>query len=751
MASDIPTHEVTGDATQGNQLRFLLDVGGQRWRLIFLFALIGALAWGIVGYLRVPKRTVRFEAYTDLLIRESPWDKPFMRDIAAAPLVRTTPNSVKERVSIRNLTEETVRALFQEDLQNASAWSGITSDEELRTKTDEILREQGLELVPDADAKVLRVKARAVSKGLAERLAEYAARIVIHQNREFHHNEEEEVLKLIQDQLESVREELEDAESREWDHRLQMRFRTKGNLSVEMEDLYSKLQQSRTRREQVINRLNDIEGDLYVNEQQFPDALGNVTDTVVSKMVRELEDLLSRQLSMSIVYTSDYPPMTELGEEIKEKREAILLAVDGLDSGTGGSEIWRRRQEMYRERLDMGSDLASLQIQIATSERMLTDMIADLPDLAIKDFEYQKILHERDRVRLQFKRLLDKEWSIRATLKRGSGRMERHNAVIVTPFVRGLQHKHWMNFIIGGLVGFLLGFALAVMLEALDTSIRSIEDVTRYIGLEVIGTIPKMRFGRPGRIGRRRRGAYVVATDETQIDACIVTQHDPKSPISESYRTLRTNFQFATINEKTKTVMVTSAVPGEGKTTTAVNMAVTMADSGMRVLLVDTDLRRPNIHRVLKMERGPGLADVLREGIDIQRVTRPTRIENLWIISSGRVPPNPSELIGSDLMRQVISKLGESFDIVICDAPSVLVVTDPVLLATHVDTMVLVVSANNARRETIQRAVKLMEAAKVKMAGVLLNGLETSRRHYYYYYYYYDDTASTNQRRWYHL
>jgi len=307
----------------------------------------------------------------------------------------------------------------------------------------------------------------------------------------------------------------------------------------------------------------------------------------------------------------------------------------------------------------------------------------------------------------------------------------------------------WANLAIGGLVGLVGAFAIAMMAELNDTSIRNIEDVTSYIQLEVIGTIPKMRFGKP-RGSRTKRATYVTTVDESQIDACIVTQHDPKSPISEAYRTLRTNFQFATIQMHPKIMMVTSAVPGEGKTTTVVNMAVTFADRGMRTLIVDTDMRRPNVHRVLRMDRGPGLADVLRDGVPTAEVIRETRIDNLWMVSSGRVPPNPSELISSDRMGELLAEFRGQFDAIICDAPSVLVVTDPVLLSSNVDTCVIVVSANFARRETVQRAKKLLTTANGHIAGVVLNGLETTRRHYYYYYYYYEDGGRV-QRKWYHF
>jgi capsular exopolysaccharide synthesis family protein len=185
---------------------------------------------------------------------------------------------------------------------------------------------------------------------------------------------------------------------------------------------------------------------------------------------------------------------------------------------------------------------------------------------------------------------------------------------------------------------------------------------------------------------------------------------------------------LATIQQKPRTVLVTSAVPGEGKTTTAVNMAVTFADNGMRVLLVDADMRRPDVHQVLRMEQGPGLAELLRENLDPHAIVRPTRIENLWMASSGRVPPNPAEVLGSDKMRRLMRDLGKEFDLVLCDAPSILAVTDPVLLAKDVDAVVLVIAAQYARRETIARAKSLLETANANIAGAVLNGLAARRR-----------------------
>ena len=302
------------------------------------------------------------------------------------------------------------------------------------------------------------------------------------------------------------------------------------------------------------------------------------------------------------------------------------------------------------------------------------------------------------------------------------------------------------NSVVGLLIGLALSIGYAMLREMNDTSIKSANDLRTYIELEDIGTIPDMWSGRGRHRLKLRHKSGQTADDQDPISACIVTQHDPKSPVAEAYRSLRTNFQFATLRKASKTIMITSSLPGEGKTTTAVNFAVSMSDLGKRVVIVDTDLRRPNVHRALRMQRGPGLADVLQEKANLADVILPTQSENLWMISSGRVPPNPSELINSETMAQVMRELKKTFDVVVCDAPSTLVVTDPVILATHVDSIILVVSANRTRRETVLRAKKIIETANPRIAGAVLNGLKITSRHHHYYYYYYDERAKRGGR-----
>lgn len=750
MAQDTPILDQQTAQTRENQLRFTVNVLLRRWVWIAFFTILGMVGLGGWGWWHQEKVLRVYRATAKVIVTQSFWDKGILKDVGGTPLLPVDAQSLVKRTSKQQLAEKVARALIQQDIAEGGALGGIAREEEYRSKTAEVFNSLTLS-VEDPQSGVILIEAtNCPTAEDAKRVAEYAARVFVEENRQLHLEEERKTHEAIKRRLEELQQELYNAETAEWEFKKDMGFQTYGSVGEDLANVYKELSEKKAVKEETEAKLKEIEVQLQANSALLPQALGNVNDSVINEMLAELNKLLQEQLTMSVIYEPTFQGLQEIQDEIAEKKDAILEAVRKLDEGAGGGvNVWTQRQDLYRQQLNLKLEVTGLEIRIASLKRMLEELIPKIPELANENLKYERLAKEASYIREQFNKLREKEFDIRTAMSRDAGQVERHESVEAAALpMAGLRTRLGMNIIIGALVGFLVGFGLAVMLEMMDTSIQGIEDVSTYLNLEVIGAIPKMRFGKAKR-GRRRRGVYVAPVDEDQVNACIVTQHDPKSPISEAYRTLRTNFQFATLKLKPKTVMVTSAVPAEGKTTTAINMAVTMADCGIRVLLVDTDLRRPNVHRVLRMERGPGLADVLRGDAKLPDVIRKTRVDNLWIISSGRVPPNPSELIGSQRMASLMQTLGSDFDLVVCDAPSVLVVTDPVLLATHVDTAVLVVSVRNARRETIQRACKLLQTASANIAGVVLNGLEATRRHYYYYYYYYEDGGS--QRRKFHL
>ncbi|WP_083227546.1 CpsD/CapB family tyrosine-protein kinase [Geobacillus thermoleovorans] len=216
----------------------------------------------------------------------------------------------------------------------------------------------------------------------------------------------------------------------------------------------------------------------------------------------------------------------------------------------------------------------------------------------------------------------------------------------------------------------------------------------------------------------------------------LITAEDPKSPIAEQYRTIRTNIQFSFIDAPLRSLIVTSTGPGEGKSTTTANLAVVFAQQGKKVLLIDADLRKPTVHYTFRLNNYMGLTNVLTGSAPLLSTCQATEIDHLSILTSGPIPPNPAELLSSNAMAQCLEQLYETFDLVIFDTPPVLAVTDAQILANQCDGTVLVIESGGTEIEAAVKAKELLEAANAKLLGVVLNKRKHRDGGYYYYYQY---------------
>jgi capsular exopolysaccharide synthesis family protein len=218
----------------------------------------------------------------------------------------------------------------------------------------------------------------------------------------------------------------------------------------------------------------------------------------------------------------------------------------------------------------------------------------------------------------------------------------------------------------------------------------------------------------------------------------LIVHEDAKSPIAEAYRTLRTNIQFSKTDGDLKTIMFTSSGPGEGKSTTIANTAVALAQAGKNIILLDCDLRKPVQHKIFH-KRNRGLTNILVEEVPVQNFIQDTEIDNLRILTSGSIPPNPSELLGSKKMQELLDYLKKQADYLIIDVPPVIAVTDACVLASKVDGIILVINSGSVRPEMAQKAKDLLIKANGHLLGVILNRVEIEAEHAYYYYYYGSD------------
>lgn len=216
----------------------------------------------------------------------------------------------------------------------------------------------------------------------------------------------------------------------------------------------------------------------------------------------------------------------------------------------------------------------------------------------------------------------------------------------------------------------------------------------------------------------------------------LITLEQTKSPISEAYRTLRTNVQFTSVDSETKKIMITSSGPGEGKSSTAANLAVSIAQSGKSIIVVDADMRKPTQHKLFGLDNGEGLSVALVQDQDYRKYIKKTDVPGLMVLTAGPIPPNPAELVGSKRMKRLIEELSLDYDMVLIDTPPIIAVTDAAILAQEVDGVILVLASGEVNKEFAQKAKEQLDKVGAKILGAVLNKVDMKTGEYYYYYNY---------------
>jgi len=295
---------------------------------------------------------------------------------------------------------------------------------------------------------------------------------------------------------------------------------------------------------------------------------------------------------------------------------------------------------------------------------------------------------------------------------------------------------------------FSLGFGvcLAAMLEYLDDSVRSTEDVSKILRLPTLATIPLLKKGSAAR--RKLAGGTSLLrlrsgngrNGNGKVNPALLLDLDQRSPLAEAYRQLRTSVLLSSPGHAPKTLVVTSCVPSEGKTTTAINLAVSLAQTGARVLVIDADMRRPSIHSSFGIENQRGLCNILANEMteaETLNMIQQEKESGLYLLTSGPIPPNPAELIGSEQMRKLLLGLAATFDHIVIDSPPIASFTDGVLLSAISDGVILVVHASECSRKVVLRSQQALEEVGAKVFGVVLNRVDVRSPDYYYGYRYY--------------
>lgn len=272
------------------------------------------------------------------------------------------------------------------------------------------------------------------------------------------------------------------------------------------------------------------------------------------------------------------------------------------------------------------------------------------------------------------------------------------------------------TILLAAAIGLVLAVSAAYLLEYLDDTLKNPDDVQKELGLTTLGAVPQLPGG----------------------EEKLATISGGQSAAAESYRVLRTNLQFASVDRPLRTLLITSPAPSEGKSLTAANLGVALAQAGRRVVVVDTDLHRPRQHRLFGLRNNTGITSaLLQEHPVLDGLLQETQVENLRVLTSGPLPPNAAELLGSARMKELLAGLTDTCDIVVLDSPPTTALSDAAILSTHCDGVLLVLDSSRTRREVAKRAIETLHRVNARVVGVLLNRMPTRGPGYYYYYYNY--------------
>ena len=422
-------------------------------------------------------------------------------------------------------------------------------------------------------------------------------------------------------------------------------------------------------------------------------------------------DLKIQAADLNTQFGPSYPKLAVLNNQLKEVQSQIQSETKKIVGKVRGQySAALQRESMLHEALEKQKQEANR-----------------LNESAI---EYTLLKRDVDTNRQLYEGLLQKlkEAGVSAGLKSNNFRIVDSARPPTSPIEPNIPR----NLLFAAVLGLASGIGLALLMEGLDNTVRTTEQAQVISGIASLGMIPLgSKSAREGPNPKR----LVIASSKEAVE--LVTQVRPQSQMAESYRALRTSLLLSNLGAPPKVVMVTSALPQEGKTTTSINTAVVLAQKGVNVLLIDADLRRPSIHKTLGMGPRSGLSNVLTGSATMdQAISRSTILPNLYILPAGTPPPNPAELLASGNMRDVLNELRGQYDHIVIDTPPALSVTDAVVLSPRADAVVLVIRSGQTTKQALRRSRDVLMQVNAKLVGVLLNAVDLSSPDYYYYYEY---------------
>ncbi|MDZ7371136.1 MAG: polysaccharide biosynthesis tyrosine autokinase, partial [candidate division KSB1 bacterium] len=644
-----------------------------------------------------------------------------------------------------------------------------------------------LEAVPIAESDVIQIRVRAErDPALAMTIANTLCEVLRDRNLRIRREGVSDMRAFIEEQRQTYRKKLDEAEAALRRFKIENRV-TALDKEVEEElqlakNIELQYQQAKNERIKTEQYLRSLEVEIARRQQNLAPSITNLSNQMIQQLKAKLAELQDSYIRLQLQgVPENNPKMADMRREIDQLRQTLAEEARRFAESEHLIDPVSQIASLYQNRIDQELKLEMLQAQeksLAASLAQYENALRRLPE---KEFELARLTRERDLANNLYLMLSERHEEARINEAERIGNMRIIDAAQLPK--EPVLPRSGLNLAIALMLGSTIGLGLAFFVESIDTTLKTPEDIERRVGLQVLSSIPHLR----------RSGSSAGQEKSVGEPIDLITYSQPASPAAEAYRTLRTNLQFSHLSKKLTTVMISSSGPQEGKSTTSANLAVVLAQMGMRTLLIDADLRRPTIHKIFSVNREPGLADILQHcrissimepqnGDDIESeidlngggplakasigarkavqqvasldaaltaAIHKTRVENLDVLTCGELPPNPSELLAGESMKDLLALASEKYEYVILDAPPVIAVTDAAVLSPLVDAVLLVIESARNDRDIILKAKKLLDHVGANIVGAVLNNVKARNLYggYDYYYTYYSELGRSSQSK----
>jgi len=687
--------------------------------LIFFFIVVSATI--IATYLSTPifrssltlqinRDTPKILDYQDITPSESVYEKDFYQTQYELLRSRSLAQRVIDQLGLKDNVIFSGKIVSQEEDDNGvGALLGVNKSNQSESIKIAIERNKlvnrflgNLTIEPVKRSRLVKIHYDSPNANLAAKISNAVAKNYINMNLERRFDSSSYAKTFIADRLRQIRASLEDSE-----RQVNEFARANGiiNLNDSQPMVLKQLQQVNDMLSTAEN--NRIEAEALYLEMLETKGQGLnqiLNSSVIQQLKHLLAELESEYQEKLNIYKSAYPTMVQLQGRVKEIKQKINDEMKNIRSAIFSNFKAQKREEVLL--LDKLSKLKQ--------------KVLDLQDRSIR---YKILQRETNTNKQLYQGLLQRMKEVGV-----AGGISTNNITIIDKAEIPLN-KHKPNLSLNALLamifGLIGGIFLAFFFEYFDDTIKAPADLEKHTQLPVLGIVPELKSV-----------ANSLHIKDTEVG--LISFHDSRSAIAEAYRSTRTALQFSTPSGTPDVLLVTSASPGEGKTTSALNIATTFSQMGSKVLLIDTDLRNPSIHNALGIDNSKGLTNYLAGGASPFEVSQHTMIMRLFVIPSGPLPPNPAELLTSKKMKDLLEQAKSKFDCVILDGPPVMGLADALVLANMADGTVVVIESGATRHEHLQSALKRLHTTKAAIVGGILSkytaqGGEDYYNSYYYY------------------